>query len=46
MMILNLNSSKRSIFIFYFYPESEEAVKDAARMAERWYERHSMVFSS
>ena len=31
-------------FIFYFYPESEEAVKDAARMAERWYERHSMVF--
>ena len=31
-------------FVFYFYPESEEAVKDAARMAERWYERHSMVF--
>ncbi len=31
-------------FTFYFYPEAEEAVKDAARMAERWYERHSMVF--
>ena len=31
-------------FVFYFYPESEQAVKDAARMAERWYERHSMVF--
>ena len=31
-------------FTFYFYPESEEAVKDAARMAERWYQRHSMVF--
>lgn len=31
-------------FIFYFYPESEQAVKDAARMAERWYQRHSMVF--
>ncbi len=31
-------------FVFYFYPESEEAVKDAARMAERWYERHSLVY--
>ena len=31
-------------FIFYFYPESEEAVKDAARMAERWYARHRMTY--
>lgn len=31
-------------FVFYFYPESEEAVKDAARMAERWYQRHSMIY--
>ncbi|CAN0401274.1 unnamed protein product, partial [Laminaria digitata] len=31
-------------FTFFFYPESEEAVKDAARMAERWYERHSLVY--
>ncbi len=31
-------------FTFYFYDESEEAVKDAARMAERWYERHSHLY--
>ncbi|MEM8488386.1 MAG: peptidase S9 [Bacteroidota bacterium] len=31
-------------FTFFFYPESEEAVMDAARMAERWYERHSLVY--
>ncbi|MEM1096752.1 MAG: peptidase S9 [Bacteroidota bacterium] len=32
-------------FIFHFYPESEEAVKDAARKAERWYRRHSRTFA-
>ncbi len=31
-------------FDIYFYPEEEEAVRDAARMAERWYERHSRTF--
>ncbi|MFT5141580.1 MAG: Tol biopolymer transport system component [Rhodothermales bacterium] len=31
-------------FEFYFYPEEEDAVKDAARMAERWYQRHSRTF--
>jgi Tol biopolymer transport system component len=31
-------------FEFYFYPEEERAVKDAARMAERWYRRHSRTF--
>ena len=31
-------------FEFYFYPEEEVAVKDAARMAERWYRRHSRTF--
>ena len=31
-------------FIFYFYDEEEAAVKDAARLAERWYKRHSRTF--
>ncbi len=31
-------------FDIYFYPEEEEAVRDAARMAERWYRRHSRTF--
>jgi Tol biopolymer transport system component len=31
-------------FIFHFYPEEEKAVRDAARMAERWYDRHSQLF--
>ena len=31
-------------FIFHFYPAEEAAVRDAARMAERWYERHTEVF--
>lgn len=31
-------------FVFYFYPEEEEAVRDVARMAERWYDRHTQVF--
>lgn len=31
-------------FEFYLYPEEDEAVSDAARMAERWYSRHSRTF--
>lgn len=31
-------------FIFHYYPAEEEAVRDAARMAERWYQRHTQVF--
>ncbi|HEX2187074.1 MAG TPA: peptidase S9, partial [Chloroflexota bacterium] len=30
-------------FDVYFYPEEEEAVRDAARMAERWYARLSRI---
>ena len=33
-------------FVFHFYPEEEKAVRDAARMAERWYDRHSQLFLS
>jgi len=31
-------------FEVYFYPEERVAVQDAARMAERWYRRHSRTF--
>jgi len=31
-------------FDIYFYPEEQQAVEDAARMAERWYDRHSRTF--
>ena len=31
-------------FEVYFYPEERRAVEDAARMAERWYRRHSRTF--
>jgi hypothetical protein len=31
-------------FDIYFYPESETAVREASRMAERWYARLSRVF--
>jgi len=31
-------------FVFYFYPAEERAVRDAARMAERWYDRHTQIF--
>lgn len=33
-----------SHFDIYLYEEEELAVTDAARMAERWYERHSRTF--
>jgi Tol biopolymer transport system component len=32
-------------FDLYFYQEAETAAQDAARMADRWYERHSTVFA-
>lgn len=32
-------------FDLYFYEEAETAAFDAARMADRWNERHSVVFS-
>jgi hypothetical protein len=32
-------------FDLYFYQETETAARDAARMADRWYERHSAVFN-
>lgn len=31
-------------FIIYYYPEEEQAVRDAGRMAERWYSRHSRTY--
>ncbi len=31
-------------FDIYFYPEERDAVMDAGRMAERWYQRHSSTF--
>lgn len=31
-------------FDIYYYPEAEVAVRDAARMAERWYTRLSRIF--
>lgn len=30
-------------FKIYYYPEEEKAVRVAARMAERWYKRHSEI---
>jgi Tol biopolymer transport system component len=32
-------------FDIYYYPEAEEAIQDAARLAERWYSRLSRVFN-
>ncbi len=31
-------------FNIHFYPEASEAIEDAARMAERWYERFARAF--
>lgn len=31
-------------FDVYFYPPERQAVEDVARMAERWYDRHSRTF--
>lgn len=35
---------KTDHFDIHFYPEEEQAVRDAARMAERWYTRLSRLF--
>src|SRR6476469_3892920 len=35
---------KTEHFDIHFYPEEETAVREAARMAERWYGRLSQVF--
>lgn len=32
-------------FDLYFYEETETAAQDAARMADRWHARHSVIFS-
>ena len=40
----NFKTLETEHFTFYFYPEEEQAVRDAARMAERWYERHTEIF--
>jgi hypothetical protein len=32
-------------FDIYYYPEAEEAARDAARMAERWYVRLSEILN-
>jgi hypothetical protein len=32
-------------FDLYFYEEAETAARDAARMADRWYQRHSTIFA-
>jgi hypothetical protein len=34
---------KTEHFDVYYYPEAEEAARDAARMAERWYARFSQI---
>lgn len=36
---------KTDHFDIHFYPEEEQAVRDAARMAERWYDRLSRLFN-
>jgi Tol biopolymer transport system component len=38
------NQFETEHFDFFLYDEEEVAVKDAARMAERWYKRHSRTF--
>jgi Tol biopolymer transport system component len=35
---------KTKHFDVYYYPEAEQAAKIAAKLAERWYTRHSKVF--
>jgi hypothetical protein len=34
---------KTDHFDIYFYPEEEQLIPDAARMAERWYARHARM---
>lgn len=40
----NFQTFSTDNFDIYFYPEERQAVMDAGRMAERWYQRHSRTF--
>ena len=40
----NFKRFETAQFDIYFYPAERKAVEDAARMAERWYDRHSRTF--
>jgi Tol biopolymer transport system component len=40
----NFKTFETDQFDIYFYPDERQAVEDAARMAERWYDRHSRTF--
>ena len=40
----DFRSFKTPHFEIFYYPEEKEAVTDAARMAERWYRRHTRTF--
>jgi Tol biopolymer transport system component len=40
----NFKTFSTDHFDVYFYPEERQAVTDAGRMAERWYQRHSRTF--
>lgn len=40
----NFQTFSTENFDIYFYPEERQAVMDAGRMAERWYQRHSRTF--
>ncbi len=40
----NFKTLETEHFDFYFYPPEKRAVRDAARMGERWYERHTSIF--
>ncbi|MFB6272179.1 MAG: DUF6055 domain-containing protein [Salinibacter sp.] len=40
----NFKTFETDQFDIYFYPSERQAVEDAARMAERWYDRHSRTF--
>ena len=40
----NFKTFETNQFDIYFYPSERQAVEDAARMAERWYDRHSRTF--
>ncbi len=40
----DFRSFKTEHFEIFYYPELEQAARDAGRMAERWYRRHSRTF--
>jgi len=40
----DFNVFRTERFEFYYYDEERQAVQDASRMAERWYQRHSQTF--